>query len=161
MQNAMEVANYIIDYSNNNKISITNLKLQKLLYYVQAASLVELKEKCFNDPIMAWQYGPVVESVYFRFNEYGGDEIPKQNIEMLFFDNESMTMKFKGIGDINSKFIVILNKVIDAYKDIQSPFVLVRKTHSEDPWKNTEINNEILIRSIEEYYTKYPEKIYR
>lgn len=58
--NVIDVSSYIINYSNQINHPINNLKLQKLLYYVQAATLVETGRKCFNSKIIAWQFGPVV-----------------------------------------------------------------------------------------------------
>ena len=64
MYKAISVAKYIINYSNSIDSPISNLKLQKLLYYVQAAFLVEEGKKCFCDEIVAWAFGPVVPDVY-------------------------------------------------------------------------------------------------
>ena len=54
----------------------------------------------------------------------------------------------------------IINKVVDSYSEVSNPFALVRKTHEEDPWKNTDLNHEIECDEIRKYYEKQPEKIY-
>ena len=54
----------------------------------------------------------------------------------------------------------IISKVVDSYSQIRNPFELVRKTHEEDPWKNTDLNQEIECDEIRKYYEKQPEKIY-
>ena len=66
MYNALSVAHYIIDFYNRNNRGISNLKLQKVLYFVQAEFLVGTFDHrpCFSDPIEAWDFGPVVPSVY-------------------------------------------------------------------------------------------------
>lgn len=46
---------------------VTHLKLQKLLYYVYAEFLLKTSEALFNEPLVAYAYGPVVESVYHRY----------------------------------------------------------------------------------------------
>ena len=54
----------------------------------------------------------------------------------------------------------IINKVVDSYSKVNNPFELVRKTHEEDPWKNTKLNQEIKCEEIRKYYKTQREKIY-
>ena len=68
-----EVAKYIINYPN---IYIDNLKLQKLLFYSQAVSLVINEKALFNEPIEAWDYGPVIRKVYNTYKTHD-QQIPK------------------------------------------------------------------------------------
>ena len=68
---AASVANYIISHASN----VTNLKLQKMLYYIQGFALVRLGHPIFNDYIEAWSYGPVIPSVYYMFKENGANPI--------------------------------------------------------------------------------------
>ena len=162
MYNAIEVACYIINYCNDKGIEISNLKLQKILYYVQAASLVEIGKKCFSDPIIAWQYGPVITTVYHRFNLYGGDSIPRQEtFKKISFDKDKMTIELTDSEGLTPNFKSIIYKVIEAYKDVRNPFYLVRKTHNEQPWIDTDINKEIDVQKIRTYYSENPEKIYK
>ena len=59
---AIEVAGYICNYPTMSDID--NLKLQKLLFYSQTVHLVFNSEPLFSDEIQAWDYGPVIPSVY-------------------------------------------------------------------------------------------------
>jgi len=78
---AIAVANYIIGHAS----SVTNLKLQKMLYYIQGFALVRLGHELFRDYMEAWTYGPVVPIVYEAFKEWGAQPIrqivPAQEIE--------------------------------------------------------------------------------
>lgn len=78
---AVSVANYIIAHASN----VTNLKLQKMLYYIQGFALVRLGHELFRDYIEAWTYGPVVPTVYETFKEWGsctiGQVVPAEEIE--------------------------------------------------------------------------------
>ena len=71
----LTVADYIIRYSIEKNFSVSNLKLQKILYFVQAEFLVSKDEPCFDDVIEAWDFGPVVESVYNEYAVHGGNLI--------------------------------------------------------------------------------------
>ena len=55
--NALDIARYIINYSIDNSYPVSNLKLQKLLYYVQANFLVNKNKQCFYQEILNWDYG--------------------------------------------------------------------------------------------------------
>ena len=67
MYSAVDVARYIIWYCKRQGYSISNLKLQKILYFVQAEFLVNTGKPCFSEEIEAWDFGPVVPEVYHEF----------------------------------------------------------------------------------------------
>lgn len=71
MLDTLNVARYIINYSNQEKYGISNLRLQKLLYFVQAYYLISSGNPCFGDRIEAWDFGPVVPVVYHEFKRFG------------------------------------------------------------------------------------------
>lgn len=73
---AMNVANYIID-NWSDKFEITNLKLNKLVYYSQVESLRKYNHPLFDDIVEAWQYGPVEPAVYRAFSLNGRSRIRK------------------------------------------------------------------------------------
>lgn len=66
----LDIAYYLIALSNENNFKITNLKLQKMLYFIQREEIKQGRI-AFDDKIEAWQYGPVIPEVYFRFAGYG------------------------------------------------------------------------------------------
>ena len=116
---------------------ITNLKLQKLLYYVQAICLLVFDNKAFSEKIYAWSYGPVVKEVY--------DEYKINHKEVLNSDKKGK--------DISSGIKEVINKVVDSYGNIETT-KLIDFTHEEDPWKNTKLNEEIEVSSISDYFNK-------
>lgn len=69
---ALSVANYVL---TNAKEPISNLKLQKMLYFIQGFALVRLGHPLFDDEIQAWTYGPVIPSVYQEYMHYGSNNI--------------------------------------------------------------------------------------
>lgn len=162
MYSALEIAKYIINYSIEQENAVSNLKLQKLLYYVQAAFLVEEDKRCFKEPIIAWEYGPVVEDIYKNYKSYGRELITEQqeDTKCLVFDSKAMKIVYRKVDMIEREDRSIINNVVDAYADVKNPFILVKKTHTESPWKDTDINKEITIEKIRDYYNKERAKIY-
>ena len=69
---AKDVANCFIELaSNEDENDLTNLKLQKLLYFAQGHYLAKEKQPLFEEPIEAWSLGPVVKDVYNQFKHCG------------------------------------------------------------------------------------------
>ena len=76
MLKPLEIANFFIKIANSeNEGSITNMKLNKLLYFAQAWSLTKYGEPLFEEEIQAWQHGPVVPSIYKAFRICGYNPI--------------------------------------------------------------------------------------
>lgn len=72
---AIEVANFIIDTCTKSKDPVSNLRLQKLLYFVWVDYYRETGKYLFLDNMYAWQLGPVIPDVYYEYCAYGGKPI--------------------------------------------------------------------------------------
>lgn len=68
---AAAVADYILSYAQQRGIPVTNLKLQKLLYFCFGCYLARTGEVLFDDPLEAWPKGPVQPDQWRRFNDFG------------------------------------------------------------------------------------------
>ena len=141
MYSAERIAEYILCLADLNGDTITNLKLQKLLYYAQAWFLVNNNnQRLFSDEIEAWQYGPVVPAVYNKYQKYGRSIIePECNIHTDFDDFDENTRKYL------REFCEIFLKY--------SATELVGMTHAELPWNEavkkgycTPINTDTMFR---------------
>ena len=143
MYSAIDVAKYIIWYCKKKGYSISNLKLQKILYFVQAHFLVTTGKPCFAENIEAWDFGPVVPEVYHTFKIFGSAELPasscyKAETAILYADR----------------------KIIDAMVDEcgeYSASALVDISHNQDPWRNAYQkgwNNIITTDSICKYFSE-------
>lgn len=113
---------------------ITSLKLQKLLYYAQGLHLAIYDTPLFNDEIYAWDYGPVVKSVYYSYQNYQRE--PIKIVEEV---------------DIDDNTAMFLDKV-QQYYGKYSAYKLVEKTHREKPFKSTQKNDVILHSKIRDYF---------
>ena len=135
----LDVARYIINYSNEKNYSISNLKLQKLLYFVQAYYLAftSSHEPCFSDEIEAWDFGPVVPSAYHEFKSFGGGEIPPvTSYYTLETQNNFWSIREVPFDDncISSDDKKIINDIVDKFS-AYSAADLVQLTHNQTPWK--------------------------
>ena len=74
---AIDVARFIINYGYEHYMFINNLKLQKLLYFIQLQFLIiDHKRPCFKDNIEACQFGVVIPNVYREYKHYRTLGIP-------------------------------------------------------------------------------------
>ena len=122
MYNVLDVAIYVINYAHDADYgeSMSNLKLQKILYYIQAAFLVEKNRECFKAVIIAGEFGPVIPEVYQKYKIYGRRGIPKQeNRKVLQLDCEKMRIIKKEIAEISSGYKRLIEKVVDTYAEIK------------------------------------------
>ena len=141
---AAQVAKWFLAY---NRIAsdeegaeyISNLKLQKLLYYAQGVFLAVINEPLFDDNIVAWFQGPVVESVYHKYKANGAQGIP--------FDEDF------DFAEFTPEENELLTEVYDVFGQY-SALKLRNITHEETPWKETKQNNIIPLQIIKDYFKK-------
>lgn len=81
MYNAVDVASYIVGRCANLGRPVTNLQLQKILYYVQLNFLRRFDECAFWDDIQALRHGPAVKEVYYKYNIWGRNEIVPRAVQ--------------------------------------------------------------------------------
>lgn len=120
---ALDIANKLLakaaDVCGGDLMS--NMKLQKMLYYEQGFHLAAFGTPLFDEDIEAWMYGPVVPSVYEHFKSHGAGGLEPENGTVIELTDDEEYM---------------FNDVFDAYIDF-SAYGLMRKTHSEFPWRKT------------------------
>lgn len=118
-----QIANQLLLYSaDSGRELMTNMKLQKMLYYQQGFHLAYFGTPLFDEDIEAWMYGPVVPSVYEEYKAFGHQGIePNRKLDFTF-DNE-----------IESSLFNEVCKVYCAYSAVG----LMNMTHEESPWKTT------------------------
>ena len=144
---AIDVANVFIELANDDEQgSITNMAVNKLVYFAQGWSLALLDKPLFDDDIYAWKYGPIEKSVYYAFRPCGRDIIDETSEEV---NSEEFT----------SEEIDLLMDVYNNYKDY-SAIGLMNLSHTDDgPWKkyyDEEGNSDVIIpkEEIKEYFKK-------
>lgn len=152
----LDVCRHVINYSNIKDYGISNLKLQKVLYFIQAYFLISVQEKCFEEKIEAWDFGPVVTEAYREYKQFGSGDIPTVTY-IIDFDKENIwNSKVREYSDdiILKTDKKLIEAVVDKFSDY-SATDLVTITHNQAPWKNAYQkgkNNEITIDSIKEYF---------
>jgi uncharacterized phage-associated protein len=115
---------------------ITNLKLQKLLYYAQGCYLAQKGESLFKEDFLAWEHGPVIRTIYDKFKKFGANGIQYED------DYEEK---------IDEDTIALLKRVYNKFGQYTA-WKLRDMTHQETPWKETQRNSVIDKKIIKDYF---------
>jgi uncharacterized phage-associated protein len=145
VSNASEVANYLVASFRDAGDPLTNLKLQKLLYYAQGWYLAIHDEALFDERIEAWPRGPVVPPVYGSFKHRQWNPI---------------------VDDVNKPHLppeveAHLKEVMDVY-GVHGAYYLEKLSHQERPWLDARgdlgptdsCNNVITPEAMKEFFSQ-------
>ena len=125
MQRYSLIADYFIALSNERQSPITNLKLQKLVYYAQAWHMTLVGRELIAEDFQAWVHGPVIPALYNDYREYGWKPLMRDDLTPYAFD------KIK--EQLPEDTLKLLEDVRYEYFGLDA-FELEKLTHNEDPW---------------------------
>lgn len=136
-----QLANWILDYADGLNIELSNMGLNKILFFAYEHSLIKYDRKLTNAKIEAWDHGPVFREVYRSFKQFGNRSITDR---ASVYDPVSDSLKIANT-DIHKRDQEI---IAEAIKDlIHLPaFVLRELSHSNNGawarvWYHTEKSN--------------------
>ncbi len=136
---AREIADYFLaSVDPDSGDNLSNLKLQKLVYYAQAFHLaINDGEPLFDDTIEAWANGPVVPSLFHEFKAHESGAIPRpESVDLSRFDAETRE---------------ILDEVWNVYGQF-SAWRLRDMTNEEPPWREARPSRPISQESLRNYF---------
>jgi len=138
---AADIANYFLfKAQQENQELLSNLKLQKLLYYAQGLYLVVNRKPLFKERIEAWTYGPVIPDVYHTYKKYDASGIPADK-----------KFKLKSIDEETRDF---LDEIIEAFGQF-SAIRLMEISHTDQCVTDARINSEITQEAMRKHLRKY------
>ena len=133
MAKLKDVINFIIMYSEKSQDPLTNMRLNKFLYFAQGHSFKRLGRPLFDEDFKAWDYGPVIPEVYHQYKDLGKEAIS----EVKDYDPNSLT----------SDEIDYLLDVLCEY-DNYSTGALVSKSHIDNgPWAEAHVERQSVLIS--------------
>lgn len=116
MISCYDIADYFIWLANDTGSFISNLKLQKLVYYAQAWHLAIQHQPLFQEDFEAWIHGPVIPELYQKYKSFGWKPIVEEVKPQL-----------------PSKIVQFLEEVAVEYFCCDA-YELEQMTHIEKPW---------------------------
>lgn len=156
---AKSVANYFLDIVATSKETITPMKIQKLVYMAHGWSLALVGSPLINEQVEAWQFGPVIPTLYHEFKPYGSGAIKRKatnhTLNGLKFETETPS-----ISNDDEQTKALLDKVWEVYGHYTA-YQLSNMTHQDGtPWhitwnkegERTEKGTDIPLDIIKEHY---------
>ena len=138
MLTPQDVADYFLcQVDEDAGDNISNLKLQKLLYYAQGFHLALFNVPLFANPVHAWEHGPVVPDIYHKYKQFGANAIPAPSqVDFAKFSKQDKEL---------------LNEVFKVFGQF-SAWKLREMTHVEPPWKTTKMGSVIPRKELAKYF---------
>lgn len=124
------VANLLLDEADKRDTEVTNLALQKLLYFAHGLHLMRTEKPLVSGYFEAWQYGPVHPSAYHAFKKEGSGPI-----KMRASGQDPLTGKLRKLHNpIDPMIIKLVEHVVLSYGHM-SPGYLIDLSHAKNsPW---------------------------
>jgi uncharacterized phage-associated protein len=138
MLSCHDVAKYLLAKADPEVGDLmSNLKLQKLVYYAQGFHLALFDTPLFDEDIEAWAHGPVVPDLYHGFKQYGAGAIqPPTDLDLSLFSDET---------------VELLDEVYSVFGQF-SAWKLRNMTHEEPPWSEAGNSAVIPLDAMRTYF---------
>ena len=134
----LAVANYFLEHAWENGDQLSNMKLQKLVYYAHGWHLALTEQPLIDRRIEAWPWGPVVPAIYHEFKFYGNEPIlglAPDALEDADDDGEIPPCVIPEDSEGKPYAIRLLNRIYEVYGGY-TPSQLSNMTHAEGtPWE--------------------------
>lgn len=148
MAKARDVARFFIDLAQKRAEHqlddrMTNLRLQKMLYFAQGWSLARNGKPLFEEKIEAWPYGPVVPEVYHEYAWAGSQGLSERN--------EVSRDRFT-----DEEYALLLD-VAQRYAEYSTSGLVSLSHAQEGPWNGKNRSEVIGTDEIRRYFETLPE----
>lgn len=144
MITALDVANTFLDRAQKEKIDISPMKLQKLIYILYKEYLKENKLRLFENRFEVWQYGPVISSVYQAFKKFKSNKITEFYLNK---DGSYNTVRFNN----NTRFDKAFNLVWEKYKQLDGVYLSLLTHLPGTAWSKADERGDIYLNDQEIY----------
>lgn len=132
MYDVRDITNLILDTADERQLPITNLSLQKLLYFIHGWFFAIFEEPLIKSKFEAWQYGPVQRVIYNQFKVC--KDQPIRGIRATYIDPETGENVYRPPA-VKLDHLQIILQVLEKYEKF-SAGQLVEQSHIEDgPWE--------------------------
>lgn len=154
-----QVANYFLNKSFAERRPITAMQLQKLVYFAHGWSLGLGSGPLIDEPVFAWKFGPVIDSLYHEFKSFGSSPILTR---ASFLDEDEKTGKWitttPEIPEQEELTKLLLDTIWDKYGHLDGVTLSQLSHDPKGPWtkvwqkSQNQFRNEIPQQDIQTYF---------
>lgn len=132
MYDVRDIANFVLASAEDRDLKITNLALQKLLYFMHGWYFATYERPLIKNKFEAWQYGPVQRVLYEQFKHHQNRPLNGMRATFLNPMTGENIVRRPRIEESDASLIIL---VLDKYRNY-TPSELVNESHVEDgPWE--------------------------
>ncbi len=155
MYEARKVCNFLLANFDAVEFDITNLRINKLLFFIQVAALRRLPDGLIRNHFEAWQYGPVIRPVFDAFKVYKEEPIRAPAEYLDYASGKRMPVPFEDIREEHRQIIIaeFLNythfttgQLVSLSHEPNGPWDIIYRAHLADPTVSPRIPNQLIRR---------------
>jgi uncharacterized phage-associated protein len=155
MYEARKISNFLIARSHTHSFELTNLRLNKLLYFIHGWALTSRREGLIRNHFVAWEHGPVIRPVYDAFKTYGDAKITEPARYLDYISGKNKVVPYDDIPPADTETIMRVfsnydrystGKLVEMSHERGGPWDVIFTAWSKDHKRNLRIPND-LIRS--------------
>lgn len=151
------VANFVLDFCAQKDRPVTNLALQKIIYFCHVWTLIQLERPLVKQGFEAWPFGPVLQHVYREFKEFDKHPIDKRATKLDRFSGKAVVAEY----DFEDELQQLLGRIVDFYSQLRASDLVELSHITGGPWDqiwnhSSTINPGMVIKDdlIVDFYSK-------
>ena len=126
------VANFILDFCERKGRQVSNLALQKLVYFCHVWSLIKVGQPLVKQNFEAWEFGPVLPYLYREFKDFDRSPITTRSKQLDPFNGKNITVPYSFDKETDE----LLGKVVEFYSRLRAGDLVELSHASGGPWFN-------------------------
>jgi uncharacterized phage-associated protein len=153
MYEARKICNFLIARSDTHKFELTNLRVNKLLYFIHGWGLTSRRDGLVRNHFLAWKHGPVIRPVFDTFNVYGRGKITEPAQYLDYLSGQKKPVSYDDIAPTDADIILRVFASYDRFTTGQlrdmshepgGPWDIVYSAWAKDNGLNQRIPNDLI-----------------
>lgn len=124
------ISNAILDIADAIQLPVTNIGINKILYFAHATHLTFFSRPLVNTNFEAWQFGPVLPAVYHQFKVHGAEPITSRATIMCAATGDDVVATYSGLGLDDSWLL----DIVEHYGNIPAHALVALSHESGGAW---------------------------
>jgi len=155
MYEARKICNYLLAHYDAERYDLTNLRLNKLIFFIHAESLRARPDGLIRNHFEAWQFGPVIRPVFDAFKVHGENWITGPAQYLDYASGKQMPIPYDDIRPVDTEIIVqgfeeysrfSTGQLVALSHEPGGPWDVIYRAHLVDKTQSPRIPNELIRR---------------
>ena len=153
MYEARKICNFLLANFDAVEFDLTNLRINKLLFFIQAGALRQMPEGLIRNHFEAWQFGPVIKPVFDAFKMHKESPITGPAEFLDYSLGQQIPVPFDDIREEHRKIIIrefkayshfTTGQLVSLSHEANGPWDTVYRAHLADPTLSPRIPNQLI-----------------